>query len=529
MLGSLNRSILPALLLSSAAYALTKRSDGDVGFDEWVDTQYKAAVTRLNSNLHVYESEPDVFKGAMVASPSKKNPDYFYHWTRDSALTMSCVVDYIKDTANAGYNTCNDPYSVGKTANDFDEFINYYINFTNFLVKYRRHPVSDLGEPKFYMNGTLFLDPWGRPQNDGPAERSITNIQYFNLLMSTNNFRSQQVDGVDFLNNVLMCDSCVLTQDLKYLEANYTQPNFDVWEEVSGTHFYNMIATSKAFKLASQLYDEVYDNQPMASKYEILYRKTLDFASTGFWNSTSQILMSTIDYKEGVYKTYDFLDATVVLAWIHTFEDGDFFIKSNDMLSKTLQTVKRLIEVNSEIYTVNDPSFGAPGIAIGRYPSDKYNGYDSFTLGNPWLLLTSGVSEFFYKFSISAETRGKFIYNSQMRDFLLFSHNLLQAGSHDKVISSDLLNFINAPCDKTTILYQSKHSEIFNGIQSLLAKTGDFFLKRVQFHSLPDGSMAEQFNRETGKQQGAPDLTWSYAAFMTAVNARSRALSAIQN
>ncbi len=31
----------------------------------------------------------DVTSGAMVVSPSKSNPDYFYHWIRDASLVMA--------------------------------------------------------------------------------------------------------------------------------------------------------------------------------------------------------------------------------------------------------------------------------------------------------------------------------------------------------------------------------------------------------------------------------------------------------
>lgn len=56
-----------------------------------------------------------------------------------------------------------------------------------------------------------------------------------------------------------------------------------------------------------------------------------------------------------------------------------------------------------------------------------------------------------------------------------------------------------------------------------LVETGDRFMERVKFHT-EGWHMSEQWNRDTGKQQGAEDLTWSYVAFVTAVNARERAL-----
>ena len=42
----------------------------------------------------------------------------------------------------------------------------------------------------------------------------------------------------------------------------------------------------------------------------------------------------------------------------------------------------------------------------------------------------------------------------------------------------------------------------------------------------PDGAMSEQFDRETGVQRSARHLSWSYAAFVTAAQARRRATEA---
>jgi glucoamylase len=40
-----------------------------------------------------------------------------------------------------------------------------------------------LGEPKYYVNGTAFTGPWGRPQKDGPALRATTLIAFAKWLI----------------------------------------------------------------------------------------------------------------------------------------------------------------------------------------------------------------------------------------------------------------------------------------------------------------------------------------------------------
>jgi glucoamylase len=53
---------------------------------------------------------------------------------------------------------------------------------------------------------------------------------------------------------------------------------------------------------------------------------------------------------------------------------------------------------------------------------------------------------------------------------------------------------------------------------------GDAFLETVRAFTPPSGDLSEQFDKTTGIQTSARHLTWSYAAFISAVAARTRAL-----
>lgn len=65
-------------------------------------------------------------------------------------------------------------------------------------------------------------------------------------------------------------------------------------------------------------------------------------------------------------------------------------------------------------------------------------------------------------------------------------------------------------------------SAAYAAIVAALEGWGDAFLRRVAFHTpTSDGRLAEEFNRDTGVPQGAGDLTWSYAALLTAAFARA--------
>lgn len=93
----------------------------------------------------------------MIASPSTKNPDYLYSWTRDSALVFKLLIeDFVSG---------DDPSLRG--------LIDAYIS-VEARIQQTSNPSGPagkggLGEPKFNIDGSAFTDPWGRPQRGANA------------------------------------------------------------------------------------------------------------------------------------------------------------------------------------------------------------------------------------------------------------------------------------------------------------------------------------------------------------------------
>jgi glucoamylase len=111
----------------------------------------------LNSSL-VEGASP----GVVVASPSTVNPNYFYTWTRDSALTYTMLIDEL----------IFGNLALRKTIEDYTAAQAILQTVTN--PSGSLWPAGDgLGEPKFYTNLTRYDGTWGRPQRDGPALRAI--------------------------------------------------------------------------------------------------------------------------------------------------------------------------------------------------------------------------------------------------------------------------------------------------------------------------------------------------------------------
>ena len=49
---------------------------------------------------------------------------------------------------------------------------------------------------------------------------------------------------------------------------------------------------------------------------------------------------------------------------------------------------------------------------------------------------------------------------------------------------------------------------------------GDAFLETVRVYTPPSGDLSEQFDQHTGVQRSAQQLAWSYAAFISCIQAR---------
>lgn len=98
----------------------------------------------------------DADVGFVVASPSTVNPNYFYTWTRDSALTQLMLVDElifgVESIGNNSLQVIAEQYT-GAQAD-----LQTVTNPSGALW-----PAGlGLGEPKFYTNGTRFNGGWGR-------------------------------------------------------------------------------------------------------------------------------------------------------------------------------------------------------------------------------------------------------------------------------------------------------------------------------------------------------------------------------
>ncbi|CRG92441.1 glucoamylase [Talaromyces islandicus] len=402
---------------------------------------------------------PGASAGIVVASPSQSNPDYFYTWTRDSALTFATLIE----TFIAGDSS-------------LETIIEQYISAQAHLqtVTNPSGGLSDgsgLAEPKFYVNMTQFSGQWGRPQRDGPALRASALIAYGNHLISKG---SKSV----VLSNIWP----IVENDLSYVAQYWNQTGYDLWEEVQGSSFFTIASQHKALvegnTFATSLGKSCAGCVSQAPQ-------VLCFLQS-FWNGSAVISNLGNSGRSG-------LDANSLLGSIHTFDpsaacdDATF----QPCSSRALSNHKVVVDSFRSVYSINSGIAAGSAPAIGRYPEDSYQG------GNPWYLCTLASAELLYDAIYQWDKQGSLTVTQTSLPFF-----------KDLVSDAAVGNYSSSSATYTTLTKAVK-------------TYADDFVSIVQKYTPSNGSLAEQFSRDDGTPLSARDLTWSYASFLSTIARRN--------
>ncbi|MGE4232362.1 MAG: glycoside hydrolase family 15 protein [Bacteriovoracia bacterium] len=336
-------------------------------FPHWVETVSEFACTQLLKNIGPLNTNP----GAVIASPSKKDPNYYYHWIRDAALVMDVVTTL--------YQNEQDPI---KKETLYSK-LKAYVHFSQDNQKTKT--LTGLGEPKFEVDGRPFDDPkWGRPQNDGPALRTVALLRFRQTLGASNS-----IEALDLNRRIEQ----VIERDVDYILSHWNIPTYDLWEEVQAIHFYTLMVQRKAL-LKSAGYFSSKDNIEKVSAITAAILGIEKELET-FVDSQKQIILAYKDRTGGYAHRVSRLDVSTILATLHGGGHHRSFSVDRPELE---ETAKELEKAFYALYPINRTfSDHSMGSAIGRYPEDFYSGIDSEPGGHPWVLATLGLAEFYYK------------------------------------------------------------------------------------------------------------------------------------
>ncbi len=337
-----------------------------------LDEAYQVSIKHLLNNL----KHPGISPGAVIASPSTSSPNYFFHWTRDAALTHESLYQLFESTQDS------------ELKQQIRSFANSWIDFETKAQINSMGKTAGLGEPRFFVNGFVNEAEWGRPQSDGPASRAITMMLWAQKILTEEN-------GEDFVKTKLYRvewpATSLIKMDLEYVAHNWRAPSFDLWEEVRGLHFYTLAMQRKALMMGAKLADRLQDLA--AATFYLIEARNIEAQMNRFLEAGKPYVVVTLDHPDWTGNKHSGLDIAIAIAVNHVLYDDPFFTSHKDLFTNTLVELEKRFR---EIYPINHIDSHAPG--IGRYPEDIYDGV-AFSGAHPWFLATHASAEYYCKIS----------------------------------------------------------------------------------------------------------------------------------
>jgi glucoamylase len=474
---------------------------------EWMRHQYAlsaAAMMKAVSATHlVKERRPfgrivRPVEGSVLASPViaayDPDPDYFFHWARDSAVVMDAFRVLIESGTFGPEAIAHfEAYvAFGLKLLDLDgaaylrELGHFRRKVEPFYLQYVRDD-EDLGaivgervqgEPRFNPDGTLDILKWSRPQHDGPATRALTLMRFSPLVEKL----------APHMTNPL---TKLLDADLGFTLRHWREPSYDIWEEELGAHYYTRLVQHAALADGAAWHEARGDFE--RSREEAAAARDLSVALCDYWSSSKGFVRSRLSGSDGGSEKD--LDIAVILAVIHARRERG----AHSVLDpKVLATLAQLEDLFTALYEINRGCGADCAPAMGRYADDKYYS------GGAYYFSTLGAAEFYYRLAAAVAADASGVTSPESEPALLDLLRRAEDGQDGSVASRDGRSRLH---------------------RALLAR-GDAFMASVAAFAPVTGELAEQFDKTTGEPSSAKDLAWSHAAFITAVTSREAAVDA---
>jgi glucoamylase len=321
---------------------------------------------------------------------------------------------------------------------------------------------GDFDRASFYINGRP--RPW-TDQTDGPALQTLALLAMYPQLDA-----ATQAIAVTLVN-----------ANLDFLQGAYQGQTFNLWEEEYGYSFFARSAQLRCFQAvaANTIGIAVPSWLPSALGW-------LTTALDGHWNGEvyQSMLPVPADYRAPYDPNIDIVQAAVY---------GAESVTDPRLLATAAQLRTQWADPASKYYYPINGADAALGLGpmLGRYPGDVYDGDTDAQVGDhPWALCTANFAELYYRVAASITASRTVPADSLSASFLS------QAG-------------VTAATDPLTAA-------------AALRAAGDAMLQAVVYHS-DHFELSEQFDAVTGFEKSVANLSWSYAAFLSAVRARGPA------
>ena len=226
--------------------------------DDWIEAQSRLSVRGLMRSISCgliktrpgFSQRVSARSGSVVASPVlaayDPDPDYFFHWFRDSAIVMDALRLVPADASHP------------EVQQAFVDFVDFSLSLQDLagesLVKssgwraavapnFQQYLRSDAelacvqgaqvaADARVNPDGTLDISNWARPQYDGPALRALTLLRWLPRTATSEPARAaaEQLLRIDLANTQFQCRNAC----------------FDIWEEEKGFHYYTLRVSAAA-------------------------------------------------------------------------------------------------------------------------------------------------------------------------------------------------------------------------------------------------------------------------------------------
>jgi glucoamylase len=321
-------------------------------------------------------------KGSVLASPViadwDPEPDYFFHWLRDSAIVMRAVADLMLDAPSDD--------ALVRWQGRFEDFVDFSLalsklNGAEFLARSRFRQVTRrgfrkflrpnseiralagdklLGEPRFNSDGTIDIFRWSRPQYDGPALRALACLRY----LAAGGPRTEK------LTRLLLLD---LDFTLRHAGRRCIGP----WEEPGqNTHHYYVALVQLGALVHGRPFADDADAWNEAEK-------ELRAGLERHWSEQHQVYMALRAPPD------DNVDGLIDAAQLLAVLDADLPDGPHSVRDPRVQKTQNAIEdFFAREFLINR---GRAAPALGRYRGDRYFG------GGAWYPTTLAAASLYYR------------------------------------------------------------------------------------------------------------------------------------
>lgn len=342
------------------------------------------------------------------------------------------------------------------------------IDYVTFAQTCQNNAQPTKGHACFTITGNP--RPWTE-QSDGPALQTIGLLRAYPQLDQTSQALAKRVIAVN----------------LDYLLSVYRDPTTNLWEEHQAMSFFARSVQLKCFQAIAT--NQLGIPVPQGVSPAITW---LQAALANHWNGSYYVTMLQPDGAPGQSALpaslgYD-VNIDVVCASIY----GAVPCTDTKLLASAAQLRSQWADPNSPtVYPINlaDKAKGL-GPLLGRYPGDTYDGDVDHPVrgGHPWALCTANFAELYYNLANQIDGANSVPFDPLSSPFFA------QAGVTATAIPADA--------------------------SAALRGVGDAMLRAILYHS-DHYELSEQFDGTSGYEKSVHNLTWSYAAFLSALRARA--------